>query len=188
MVRRDYWFEKNGGPVDEELTVRINGKPLSLEAGETKQAMAQKWIEAFIPVAVSQRFLFDGEKLPELDVSQLNQEFRDGLDDILGQQAIQQLNNHLNSVMKNTTKQMTPENEQMKIEDLFQELEGAKEEISKLEIKLTHKQGLLDELVEKSNSLQELIVSKGDVEGGDLGNVRTRQAIAASRLAVVEWS
>ena len=135
MVRRDYWFEKNGGPVDEELTVRINGKPLSLEAGETKQAMAQKWIEAFIPVAVSQRFLFDGEKLPELDVSQLNQEFRDGLDDILGQQAIQQLNNHLNSVMKNTTKQMTPENEQMKIEDLFQELEGAKEEISKLEIK-----------------------------------------------------
>ena len=54
--------------------------------------MAQRWIEAFIPLAISQRFLFDGEKLPDLNVSELNEEFREGLDDILGQQAIQQLN------------------------------------------------------------------------------------------------
>ena len=81
--------------------------------------MAQKWIEAFIPVAISQRFLFDGEKLPELNVSEMNQEFSSGLDDILGQQAIQQLNYHLNSVMKATTKEMTPEEDQKVLDDWF---------------------------------------------------------------------
>ena len=107
MIKRDYWFERDGGSVDMELTVRINGKPLSLEDGESKHNMAQRWIEAFIPLAVSQRFLFDGEKLPDLNISELNKEFREGLDDILGQQAIQKLNFHLNSIMKATTKQMT---------------------------------------------------------------------------------
>ncbi len=123
MIKRDYWFERAGGPVDMELTVRINGKPLPLEDGESKHNMAQKWIEAFIPLAVSQRFLFDGEKLPELNVSEMNQEFSNGLDDILGQRAIQQLNYHLNSVMKATTKEMTPEEDQKALDDWFTELD-----------------------------------------------------------------
>ena len=126
MIKRDYWFERIGGPVDMELTVRINGKPLSLEPGESKHNMAQKWIEAFIPLAISQRFLFDGEKLPELNVAELNEEFSNGLDDILGQQAIQQLNYHLNSVMKATTKELTPEENQSATEDLFAEMENAR--------------------------------------------------------------
>ena len=79
MIKRDYWFEREGGSVDMELTVRVNGKPLSLEKGESKHNMAQRWIEAFIPLAISQRFLFDGEKLPDLHVSELNDEFREGL-------------------------------------------------------------------------------------------------------------
>ena len=83
LIKRDYWFEKTGGSIDMELTVRIDGKPLSLEAGESKHLMAQKWIEAFVPLAISQRFLFDGEMLPELDVTKLNLELRNGLDDIL---------------------------------------------------------------------------------------------------------
>ena len=131
MIKRDYWFEREGGSVDMELTVRIDGKPLSLEEGESKHNMAQRWIEAFIPLAVSQRFLFDGEKLPDLNVSELNEEFREGLDDILGQQAIQQLNYHLNSIMKATTKQMTPEDDQKALDDWFIDLDGARlEEIS----------------------------------------------------------
>ncbi len=27
LIKRDYWFERAGGPVEMELTVRINGKP-----------------------------------------------------------------------------------------------------------------------------------------------------------------
>ena len=119
LIKRDYWFEKTGGSIDMELTVRIDGKPLSLEAGESKHLMAQKWIEAFVPLAISQRFLFDGEMLPELDVTKLNLELRNGLDDILGQQAIQQLNLHLNTIMKSTTKEMTPENDQETLEEWF---------------------------------------------------------------------
>ena len=65
MIKRDFWFEREGGSVDMELTVRVNGKLLSLEQGESKHNMAQRWIEAFIPLAISQRFLFDGEKLPD---------------------------------------------------------------------------------------------------------------------------
>ena len=89
--------------------------------------MAQKWIEAFIPLAVSQRFLFDGEKLPDLNVADLNEEFKNGLDDILGQQAIQQLNYHLNSVMKATTKLMTPEARPKNLDDWFEDLEKARD-------------------------------------------------------------
>ena len=36
MIKRDYWFEREGGSVDMELTVKIDGKPLSLEKGESK--------------------------------------------------------------------------------------------------------------------------------------------------------
>ena len=183
MIKRDYWFERAGGSVDMELTIRIDGKPLSLEDGESKHNMAQRWIEAFIPLAVSQRFLFDGEKLPDLDISELNAEFREGLDDILGQQAIQQLNYHLNSIMKATTKQMTPEDDQKALEDWFDDLDGARVEEISLADKITKISKELDECVEKANSLQNMIVSKGKEEGESLGDVRAKQAIAASHLA-----
>jgi DNA sulfur modification protein DndD len=183
MIKRDYWFEREGGSVDMELTVRIDGKPLSLEEGESKHNMAQRWIEAFIPLAVSQRFLFDGEKLPDLNVSELNEEFREGLDDILGQQAIQQLNYHLNSIMKATTKQMTPEDDQKALDDWFIDLDGAREKEVSLSDNITKKSKELDKCIEKANSLQSMIVSKGREEGESLGEVRAKQAIAASHLA-----
>ena len=183
MIKRDYWFEREGGSVDMELTVRIDGKPLSLEEGESKHNMAQRWIEAFIPLAVSQRFLFDGEKLPDLNVSELNEEFREGLDDILGQQAIQQLNYHLNSIMKATTKQMTPEDDQKALDDWFIDLDGARVEEISLSENITKKSKELDKCIEKANSLQSMIVSKGKEEGESLGEVRAKQAIAASHLA-----
>lgn len=183
MIKRDYWFEREGGSVDMELTVKIDGKPLSLEEGESKHNMAQRWIEAFIPLAVSQRFLFDGEKLPDLNVSELNEEFREGLDDILGQQAIQQLNYHLNSIMKATTKQMTPEDDQKALDDWFIDLDGARVEEISLSENITKKSKELDKCIEKANSLQSMIVSKGKEEGESLGEVRAKQAIAASHLA-----
>jgi DNA sulfur modification protein DndD len=183
MIKRDYWFEREGGSVDMELTVRIDGKPLSLEEGESKHNMAQRWIEAFIPLAVSQRFLFDGEKLPDLNVSELNEEFREGLDDILGQQAIQQLNSHLNSIMKATTKQMTPEDDQKALDDWFIDLDNAREEEKSLSDNITNKAKQLEKCTEKANSLQGMIVSKGKEEGESLGEVRAKQAVAASHLA-----
>ena len=183
MIKRDYWFEREGGSIDMELTVRINGKPLSLEEGESKHNMAQRWIEAFIPLAVSQRFLFDGEKLPDLNVSELNDEFREGLDDILGQQAIQQLNFHLNSIMKATTKQMTPEDDQKALDDWFRELDEARLEEVSLTNKISTMSKDLEKYVDKANSLQSMIVSKGREEGESLGEVRAKQAIAASHLA-----
>jgi len=183
MISRDYWFERGGGSVDMELTIRINGNPLSLEEGESKHNMAQRWIEAFIPLVVSQRFLFDGEKLPELDISKLNAEFREGLDDILGQQAIQQLNHHMNSIMKSTTKQMTPEDDQKALEDWFEELDAAREEEIKLIEQISDITEELEECMTKANSLQNMIVSKGKEEGESLGDVRAAQAIAASHLA-----
>jgi len=183
MIKRDYWFEREGGSVDMELTVRIDGKPLSLEEGESKHNMAQRWIEAFIPLAVSQRFLFDGEKLPDLNVSELNEEFREGLDDILGQQAIQQLNYHLNSIMKATTKQMTPEDDQKALDDWFTDLDDARAEEASLSDKITKKSTELEKCVGKANTLQTMIVSKGKEEGESLGEVRAKQAVAASHLA-----
>ena len=183
MIKRDYWFERIGGPVDMELTVRINGKPLSLEEGESKHNMAQKWIEAFIPLAISQRFLFDGEKLPDLNVSELNQEFSNGLDDILGQQAIQQLNYHLNSVMKATTKEMTPEEDQKVMDELFAELEQARASKIKIEAEIDKLNSEFSEISSRSTELHNIIISKGHEEGENLGNVRSKQAVAASHLA-----
>ena len=183
MIKRDYWFERIGGPVDMELTVRINGKPLSLESGESKHNMAQKWIEAFIPLAISQRFLFDGEKLPELNVAELNEEFSSGLDDVLGQQAIQQLNYHLNSVMKATTKEMTPEEDQNATEDLFADLEKARTHEIELNSEIERLEIEFERINSRSTELHNMIISKGHEEGEALGNVRSEQAIAASHLA-----
>lgn len=183
MIKRDYWFERDGGAVDMELTVRVDGKPLPLEEGESKHNIAQKWIEAFIPLAVSQRFLFDGEKLPDLDFSDLNEEFKNGLDDILGQQAIQQLNKHLNSIMKATTKLMTPEDDQKELDDWFEDLEKAREDQKVLTGELNELEKLLEANELRAESLQNRIVSKGKEEGESLGKIRSDQAIAASKLA-----
>ena len=183
MIKRDYWFEREGNSVDMELTVKIDGTPLSLEEGESKHNMAQRWIESFIPLAVSQRFLFDGEKLPDLNVSELNEEFREGLDDILGQQAIQQLNYHLNSIMKATTKQMTPEDDQKALDDWFTDLDEARVEEISLSDKIIKKSIELEKCIAKANTLQGMIVSKGKEEGESLGEVRAKQAVAASHLA-----
>ena len=128
------------------------------------------------------KVLFDGEKLPDLDVSELNEEFREGLDDILGQQAIQQLNFHLNSIMRATTKQMTPEDDQKALDDWFKDLDEARLEEASLTNDIAKKSSELENCIEKANSLQSMIVSKGE-EGESLGEVRAKQAIAASHLA-----
>ena len=44
-------LREKGGSVDMELTVRIDGKPFSLEEGESKHNIeAISFIEAFIPI------------------------------------------------------------------------------------------------------------------------------------------
>ena len=121
-----------------------------------------------------------------LNVSELNQEFSSGLDDILGQQAIQQLNYHLNSVMKATTKEMTPEEDQKVMDELFAELEQARASKIQLKSEIDKLNSEFSEISSRSTELHTRIISKGHEEGENLGNVRSKQAVAASTSLVEE--
>ena len=110
----------------------------------------------------------------------MNQEFSSGLDDILGQQAIQQLNYHLNSVMKATTKQMTLKKTRRRWMIGFLNWEKARASESQLKseieaLKVQHYEF-------RSTELHNMIMSKGHEEGKNLGNARAVQARAASHL------
>jgi DNA sulfur modification protein DndD len=182
-IQREYWFNETSEPIEMELTVRINGNPVPLEEGETKHGVAQKWIEAFIPLALSQRFLFDGEKLPDVNMKTINLQLQNGLDDILGQGAIHRLNGHLHSIMKTTTRQMTPEDERDTLDQLYSDVEIKENNLIVLNQQRKVIQDDLNAAIDKEVELKNRILSCGEAEGESLANVRAEQAVAASALA-----
>ena len=81
--------------------------------------------------------------------------------------------------MKATTKQMTPEGDQKVLDDWFIDLDDARAEEASLSDKIIKKSTELEKCIEKANSLQSMIVTKGKEEGESLGEVRAKQAVAA---------
>ncbi len=84
-IDRKYWVHPESFETNEELNLHIDGTILKIESGEKKEQVIRAWIEAMIPPAITQRFLVDGEKLGSLNVRNLGESMKNGLDDLLGQ-------------------------------------------------------------------------------------------------------
>ena len=82
--------------------------------------------------------------------------------------------------MKATTKEMTPEEDQKVMDELFAELEQARVSKIKVEAEIDKLNTEFTEIISRSTELHNIIISKGHEEGENLGNVRSKQAVAAS--------
>lgn len=191
-IERQFWLQETSEEISEETHLYINGKLLSLEAGEHRLQTIRSWIEALFPPAITQRFLIDGEQLGTLDVKHLGQHMKEGLDDVLGQGTLHRLKYHLNGVKRKTIATLAPADERESLERLMEERDQREQDM------LAHSKeidALKTELLELDVGRQELraqLEMSSDEAGSALGRLRIRFAesnsiLANKRKEAMEW-
>jgi len=184
-IDRKYWVHPESFETDEELNLHIDGTILKIESGEKKEQVIRAWIEAMIPPAITQRFLVDGEKLGSLNVRNLGESMKNGLDDLLGQGIIHRLQKHLKAVGRRTLAEMAPDHERESLIILLQESETRRERAEELAEMLQSNEQRLQSLILAQNELQELLQQRSSEEGSQLGKLRIDFAISSSEIAQI---
>ena len=177
-IDRKYWVHPESFETNEELNLHIDGTILKIESGEKKEQVIRAWIEAMIPPAITQRFLVDGEKLGSLNVRNLGESMKNGLDDLLGQGIIHRLQKHLKAVERRTLAEMAPDHERESLIILLQESETRRERAEELAEILQSNEQRLQSLILAQNELQELLQQRSTEEGSQLGKLRIDFAIS----------
>ena len=184
-IDRKYWVHPESYETNEELNLHIDGTILKIESGEKKEQVIRAWIEAMIPPAITQRFLVDGEKLGSLNVRNLGESMKNGLDDLLGQGIIHRLQKHLKAVERRTLAEMAPDHERESLIILLQESETRRERAEELAEILQSNEQRLQSLILAQNELQELLQQRSTEEGSQLGKLRIDFAISSSEIAQI---
>ena len=184
-IDRKYWVHPESYETNEELNLHIDGTILKIESGEKKEQVIRAWIEAMIPPAITQRFLVDGEKLGSLNVRNLGESMKNGLDDLLGQGIIHRLQKHLKAVERRTLAEMAPDHERESLIILLQESETRRERAEELAEILQSNEQRLQSLILAQNELQELLQQRSSEEGSQLGKLRIDFAISSSEIAQI---
>ena len=182
-IDRQYWLEQASGEVSEEEHLYIDGELLRLEVGEQRTQVLNAWMEALLPPSIAQRFLVDGEQLGTLDVRQLGEEMKQGLDDVLGQGTVHRLGYHLRSVQRKTLAELAPEHERESLSQLLEDVDERAEALNanNREVKaLRQKLGEQDKI---RQSLRDSLQLKSKEEGSALGQLRIAHAQSNSVLA-----
>ena len=185
VIDRKYWVHPDSLEINEELNLHLDGKILKIEVGENKEQVIRAWIEAMISPAITQRFLVDGEKLGALNVRNLGDSMKHGLDDLLGQGIIHRLQKHLMEVKRRTIAEMAPEHERESLAVFLLESETRKERATELQRELSSNEVELESLLIQQNELQELLQQRSTEEGSQLGKLRIDFAISSSEIAQV---
>ena len=184
-IDRKYWVHPESFETNEELNLPLDGTILKIESGEKKEQVIRAWIEAMIPPAITQRFLVDGEKLGSLNVRNLGESMKNGLDDLLGQGIIHRLQKHLKAVERRTLAEMAPDHERESLIILLQESETRRERAEELAEILQSNEQRLQSLILAQNELQELLQQRSSEEGSQLGKLRIDFAISSSEIAQI---
>jgi DNA sulfur modification protein DndD len=185
IIDRKYWVHPETLATSEDLNLHIDGTILKIDSGEKKEQVVRAWIEALIPPAITQRFLVDGEKLGSLNVRNLGETMKNGLDDLLGQGIINRLQKHLKAVERRTIAEMAPEHERESLVALLDESEIRRQRNEELKNKIAVNEIQLESLIIRQNELQELLQQRSTEEGSQLGKIRIEFAIASSEIAQI---
>jgi len=183
VVDRQYWLNRSTQEVSEEEHLYIDGELLRLEAGEQRSQVMKAWMEALLPPSIAQRFLVDGEQLGTLDVRQLGEEMKQGLDDVLGQGTVHRLGYHLRNVQRKTLAELAPEHER---ESLTQLLLDTDERADEMRGNVRELKALRQQLAEQDGvrqTLRDALQLKSKEEGSALGQLRIAHAQSNSVLA-----
>ena len=150
-VERTFWLlEEEDGGIIEEFGVTIDGRPLEIEEGERRTDVSERWLEAFMPLAVMRRFLVDGERLAELDPRNVDNEMAAGIDDLLGIGVLDRLNHHLNTLRRKNLSGLAPEEEDLfELEEQFSlEIKDKTELLSSIQLEIDDAEREIEELKE----------------------------------------
>jgi DNA sulfur modification protein DndD len=182
-VERQFWLEEETENHTEETNLYIGDELLRLEKGEDRHQTIKSWIEALFPLAITQRFLVDGEQLGTLDVRNLGVQIRDGLDDVLGQGTLHRLKYHLAAVKRKTIATLAPAHERESLEQLLADREERSQTLLELQRTIETLEGELGALDEERGDLRKKLEMTSSEEGSALGKLRIAFAQSNSELA-----
>lgn len=101
-IHREWWFEE-GHLTDEEVRIRIDGRPVGRADGEVTEfddradAVAQL-TETVLPARAARFFFFDGEEVASIAERDLGKSVISGLDELLGLDSIAKLGKELANI------------------------------------------------------------------------------------------
>jgi DNA sulfur modification protein DndD len=185
-ISRQYWLlDKKDGGLSEEFGITFNGKPLELEAGEKRTDVAERWLEAFLPISAMRRFLVDGERLSELDTRHVDSALVEGIDDLLGLGTLDRLNRHLNSLQTQTLRKMAPSGEKAKLQEMMDLSVSYQREILEDETEIEETEAAMFLTENRMDELNEAI-QLSSREAGDADNtLRIQYAKRHSELTSI---
>lgn len=156
------------------------------ENGEYSEFLTKNWamfVENILPSALSRFFFFDGEKIAELAVDDVDEQMKDSIRSMLGIGVLDVLKKDLSRVIKRTERESFEDNSQSAIKDIEKEKENLEGKIEALENNL---QRLEEELDKERVNIEELH-QQYEIKGGAI--VEQQQALMQRRadlLAEVE--
>ena len=182
-ITRSYWFTDDNLEIEDEFGLTINGSPIRLESGESRKGVAEAWVEAVLPLSLTQRFFVDGERLSDLDIRGLDSQLKSGVDDLLGQGTIGKLNRHLHSIQKDTRKQMTPEDDRETLDTVMEIVDSCENELLVINEQIVDCATSKKLAENRMKELQDMLTEKGREDGISIGGLRIAHAVSSSELA-----
>ena len=182
-IHRIFWLlSDDDGGLGEELGVTCDGKPLELEADENRTNFCESWIEAFLPLPLTQRFLVDGERLSDFDPREIDEEMMESIDDLQEIGVLKKLDTHLLSIHRDTLRKMVPEDEQHALENLLGLHDDYNSEVDGLELRIVQCELDRGVLQNRIDELNQLFQNESLEEEGEVAKARINFAITESEL------
>lgn len=179
------WHVTKSGAVPERLEVlRVKPDKKKGEEDELDSALTDAWaeyVEAFMPLGISNLFFFDGEKIEGFaDVDNASELLRTAIGALLGLDLVEQLSTDLGVLERRKRTESKTEGEQHKIEIATMEVKGLAERVADLCAQKGAAQNALD-MARKALGRLERRFQK---EGGEV--YEQRSVLEAQRNAIVE--
>jgi DNA sulfur modification protein DndD len=185
-------FRHHSDGAEQEFKVRRSWYPTeksvseSVEVaknGELDEVITENWdeyVEEFIPLGISQLFLFDGEKIARFaELENSTDLLRSAIYTLLGLDIVDQLSTDLVALSRRKQSEMKTEEEQEKIEEAREEVERLEDELDRV----TQKRGEVQKDLDKRQKQLEDIENKYRREGGEL--YEKQQELEQERKEVV---
>lgn len=175
LIRREW--DARTKITEERISVWKNGKK--------SEFLAQNWsmfIENILPMALSNFYFFDGEKIADLAVDSTNVQMKNSIRSMLGITVLDVLRNDLNRSLRKNRKKIVDGESADALELLRREKDEAIESLGEIDHKIAEKEQEIQYLQEETVKLKKLYEVKGGAALKEKHNLLHRRAEIKAEL------
>lgn len=172
----------------EGFSKRINEELLVYKDGEYSEFLTSNWsmfVENILPSALSNLFIFDGEKIAELAVDTSNEQLKKAIRSMLGISVLDVLKNDVIRNLKRNNKESASNDLSEELNRIREEKDAITSQLSELECQKEEIQKQLDSGNNKIETLTQLYSAKGGIAEEKRQETMQKKSDCTSELAMI---